>query len=79
MDKTICIYLTNVLSATFNIITNDTFKVLFPGGRVLGLIFAGYVPLASQNPYLIIVYFVTNYRPHLGHFWANMYFFEIPT
>ena len=32
MDKTICIYLTNVLSATFNIITNDTFKVLFPGG-----------------------------------------------
>ena len=67
MDKTICIYLTNVLSATFNIVTNDTFKVLFPGG------------LASQNPYLIIVYFVTNYRPHLGHFWANMYFFEIPT
>ena len=31
MDKVICINLTNVLSATFNIITNDTFKVLFPG------------------------------------------------
>ena len=33
-----------------------------PGG-VLGSIFAGYVPLASQNPYPIIVYSVTNYRP----------------
>ena len=33
MDKTICKNLTNVPSATFNIITNDTFKVLFPGGR----------------------------------------------
>ena len=30
---------------------------LEPGG-LLGLIFAGYVPLASQNPYLIIVYSV---------------------
>ena len=29
------------------------------GGELLGLIFAGYVPLASQNPYLIIVYSVT--------------------
>ena len=28
------------------------------GERVLGLIFAGYVPLASQNPYPIIVYYV---------------------
>ena len=26
------------------------------GGGVLGLIFAGYVPLASQSPYPIIVY-----------------------
>ena len=33
MDKIICKNLTNVPSATFNIITNDTFKVLFPGGR----------------------------------------------
>ena len=33
-----------------------------PGG-VLGSIFAWYVPLASQNPYPIIVYSVTNYRP----------------
>ena len=45
----------------------------FPGGGggVLGSSFAGYVPLASQNPYPIIVYSVANYRPHLSHFWAN--------
>ena len=36
------------------------------------VIFAGYVPLGSQSPYPIIVYSVTNYRPHLSHFWANM-------
>ena len=42
------------------------------GGGVLGLIFAGYLPLASQSPYPIIVYSVANYRPHLSHFWANM-------
>ena len=38
------------------------------GGGVLGLSFAGYVPLASQSPCPIIVYFVANYRPHLSHF-----------
>ena len=42
------------------------------GGGVLGLIFAGYVPLASQSPYPIVVYSVANHRPHLSHFWANM-------
>ena len=36
-----------------------------------GFIFAGYVTLASQSPYPIIVYSVANYRPH---FWANMSF-----
>ena len=30
---------------------------------VLRLIFSGYVPLASQSPYPIIVYSVVNYRP----------------
>ena len=30
------------------------------GGGVLGLIFAGYVPLASQSPYPITVYSVPN-------------------
>ena len=43
-----------------------------PPRGVLGLIFAGFVLLASQSPYPIIVYFVANYRPHLSHFWANM-------
>ena len=41
------------------------------GGGVFGSIFAGYVPLASQNPYPIIVYSVANYRPHLSHFCAG--------
>ena len=31
---------------------------ILPGGGLLALIFAGYVPLASQNPYPIIVYSV---------------------
>ena len=40
----------------------------FPQGEgLLGLIFAKYVPLSSQGPYPIIVYFVSNYRPHLSH------------
>ena len=38
-----------------------------PGG-LLGVIFAGYVLLATQSPYPIIVYFVANYRPQLSHF-----------
>ena len=42
------------------------------GGGELGLIFAGYVLLASQSPYPIIIYSVANYIPHLSHFWANM-------
>ena len=41
-------------------------------GGLLGSGFAGYVPLASQNPHPIIVYSVANYRPHLSHFWANV-------
>ena len=41
------------------------------GGGLRGLIFAGYVLLASQSPYPIIVYSVANYRPHLSHFWAK--------
>ena len=35
---------------------------------IMALGFAGYVPLASQSPYPIIVYSVANYRPHLSHF-----------
>ena len=44
------------------------------GGGLLGYIWAGYVPLASQSPYPIIVYSVTNYRPDVSHFSANMSF-----
>ena len=47
-------------------------------GRVLGLIFAVYVPLASQSPYPIIVCFVDNYIPHLSHF-LDYVIFAIPT
>ena len=43
-------------------------------GCVLGLMFAGYVPLASQSPYPIIVYFLASYRPHLSHFLENVIF-----
>ena len=38
------------------------------GGAVIGLMFAGYVPLASQSPYPIIVYFLGSYRPILSLF-----------
>ena len=42
------------------------------GGGLLGSSFAGYVPLASQSSYPIVVYSVARYRPHLSHFWANI-------
>ena len=48
------------------------------GGGSLESIFAGYVLLASQNSYPIIVCSVANGRPHLSHFWANVNF-AIPT
>ena len=48
------------------------------GGGVLGFMFAGYVPLASQSPHPILVYFLANYRPHLSHFLENV-IFAIPT
>ena len=35
------------------------------GGGVPGLIFAGFVPLASQSPFPSIVYSVAKYRPIL--------------
>ena len=49
------------------------YYVLFPGGGgVTWVNFAGYVPLAVQSPYPIIVYSVANYRPHISHSWENM-------
>ena len=44
------------------------------GGGLLGFMFAGYVPLASQSPYPIKVYFLANYIPHLKHFLENVIF-----
>ena len=55
-----------------------TAKIPVSGVGGLVLIFAEYVPLASQSPYPIIVYSVANYRPHLSHFLANV-MFAIPT
>ena len=48
------------------------------GGWLLWLMFAGYVPLASQSPCPSIVYFLANYRPHPSHFLENV-IFAIPT
>ena len=52
--------------------TKNWQTVTIPGGGVLGWSLVGYVPLASQNPYPIIVYSVASYRPHLSRFWANV-------
>ena len=54
-------------------LSESFYTTLWPGGGgVLGTIFAGYVPLASPNPYPIIVYSVVNYRPHVCHFCTNI-------
>ena len=50
----------------------ETFSNKVDPGEVLGLIFAGYMPLASQSSHPIIVYSVANYRPHFSHFWENV-------
>ena len=63
--------LSSDLQSKFRLFTDHTTPV-GGGGGVLGSSFAGYVPLASLNPQPIIVYSVANYRPHLGHFWANV-------
>ena len=48
-----------------------TESMYYPRRGVLGSTCTGYVPLASPNPYPIIVYSVANYRSHVSHFWAN--------
>ena len=51
------------------------------GGRGgLGLMFAGYAPLASQGPYLVIVYSVANNRQICNFRDPNLvtfYFYEL--
>ena len=56
---------------------------LFRGARKgggLGLMFAGYAPLASQGPYLVIVYSVANNRQICNFRDSNLvtfYFYEL--
>ena len=38
---------------------------------VLGLIFCWVYAAGLPEPLPHLVYFVSNYRPHLSHFWAN--------
>ena len=50
------------------------------GGGGLGLMFAGYAPLASQGPYLVIVYSVANNRQICNFRDPNLvtfYFYEL--
>ena len=62
-----------MLTQTLTDINNQLAKYASKArGGVLGSSFAGYVPLASQNPNPIIVYSVANYRPHLSHFLAHV-------
>ena len=63
--------------AVLRFIDNYTIQRINPRA-VLGFSFAGYVPLASQSPCPLIVYFVASYRAHLSHFWENV-IFAIPT
>ena len=54
-------------------------KDVIPGGGAwINVPFAKYLPLASQRPCYIIVYFMASYRPHLSHFGKNA-IFAIPT
>ena len=57
---------------------NTTIEPRGGGGGGLGLLFDGLVPLASQSPYPILVYFLANYRLHPTHFLENV-IFAIPT
>ena len=64
--------MSNVRSSCFLLTTKNANIALFfvcpkPRG-VLWSLFGGYVPLASENTYPIIVYSVANYRPHLVPF-----------
>ena len=62
-----------LIRGSYKKVCNTSIKLrVIPGGGVLVSSFAGYRPMASQNPYPIIVYSVASYRPHLSHFWVNV-------
>ena len=71
-NKIQCHYICSLRAVEFLLrIIIKFFEVLESGispGKGIGSIFAGYVPLASPNPYPITVYSVANHRPHLSHF-----------
>ena len=73
-EEITCVTHTFILEIYFSLkeyifdITCISYCVPPGGGGVLRLIFAGYVPLASQSPC----------RSHFSHFWANV-IFAIPT
>ena len=55
-------------------------ETLYGPGRgvgVIGLIFAGYVPLASQSPYLIIIYSVRQICYFRDPNLVTFYFYEL--
>ena len=63
--------MSNVRSSCFLLTTKNANIALFFVSQTLGVLwslFGGYVPLASENIYPIIVYSVANYRPHLVPF-----------
>ena len=46
-----------------DILSDDKYQSRGTGGYLIGLIFAGFVPLASQSSFPRIVYSVAKYRP----------------
>ena len=64
--KFICTWLSFIFTTPTGFLFTNASETKMPGpgeggGGVLGLIFIGYVPLASQSPYPIVVYSVANY------------------
>lgn len=50
----------------------DKDRIIVGGrGEILGSLFAGLVPLASQKPYPIKVYSEATYKSYLIQFWAS--------
>ena len=63
--KFICTWFSFIFTTPTGFLFTNASETKMPGpgegGGVLGLIFIGYVPLASQSPYPIVVYSVANY------------------
>lgn len=57
---------------------SDIFYTIYPGGGYLGYSLMGMCRWPLTVPIPSVVYFVSNYRPHLSHFLENVSF-AIPT